>query len=344
MSVWDRTEWQGGFPFSPSRLRVKGGAMPRVTQPGIPDDGMAPETPARTERPWALTRRPTAQINLPDALAIRATPAMRRFAPRRASLRLVPLGAFSWGSREVPTRPRTRPEHVLLHVTHGAMRVDFPRDHLILQPGGLCFIPAGTAFAARPRSDAEGQVLLVSPELCTGMDPAFPDHTVSGWLDHGSDALQITLQDMAEDAQADPDPKALNCHLNLLAMRLSRLDPARDAGEDQHPAPADRPLVDRFIGMASADLGACLTLADMAQDLGTTLTQLDRACIEARGRRAIELINELRLERAAEMLRHTDRAPAWIAKDLGYATQTHMTRAFVAATGRTPETYRAQMR
>ncbi|WP_282601673.1 AraC family transcriptional regulator [Paracoccus sp. PARArs4] len=340
MSVWDRTEWQGGFPFSPSRLRSQGSGLSQVTEPAILDDG-APQD--RSPQPWESARRPGA-IAIPEALAIRATPAARRFAPRRAGLRLVPLGAFAWGSRETPAHPRTRPEHVLLSVTAGAMRIDFPRDHLILEPGGLCFIPAGTAFAARPRRDADGRALLVSPEMCAEMDPAFPDRTLSGWLDHGAEALGVALQDMAEDAQGSPDRKTLTCHLNLLAVRLSRMDTTRTRPDTVAPVAADRPLVDRFLSVAAADLGACRTLAEIAQDLGSTLTQLDRACQEARGRRAIDLINELRLERAAEMLRHTDRAPARIATDLGYATQTHMTRAFVAATGRTPETYRTQMR
>lgn len=333
-------------------MQVTNVARARVTQPAIPDDGQALDPATRDDRPWALARRPAAApARMPaaaspdDSPALRATAAPRRLAPRRAALRLIPLGAFAWGTEQTPSRPRTRPEHLLLHVTQGAMRLDFPRDHLMLAPGQICFIPAGTAFAARPRSDAEGQALLISPDLCGDMDPGFPDRRLSGTPDHGADALAISLQDMADEARGRPDAQVLTCHLNLLAVRLFRLDPIHAPHRAQQiPAAPDRPLVDRFLSLAVEDLGACRTLADLAEDLGATLTQLDRACQEARGRRAIDLVNELRLERAAEMLRHTDRAPTWIARDLGFASQTHMTRAFVTATGRTPEAYRAQMR
>lgn len=341
MSLWDRTGWQGGFPFSPTRLRPAGsvpakGSAESVTAASVPDAGAPP-------RPWASGRAPLGQIQVPDALTVRVAPASRRLAPRRASLRLVPLPAFGWSGPGSQGQPRTRPDHTLIWVTAGRMLMQFPRGSLLLGPGDIRYIPAGTAFAARAETGSDGHVLMISPELTAGVDPAMPPNMIGGSIGQAADAMLVNLRELSDEAASGPGSKALACHLNLLSLRLSRLEPEQD-----HAAPPaalhDRPLVYRFLALAAGELGSPRTLADMAQDLGTTLTHLDRACSETRGQRALDLLNELRLERAAELLRHTDRPTARLALDLGYASQAHFTRAFVAATGRTPEAFRNQMR
>ncbi|TGN35319.1 hypothetical protein E4L95_23435, partial [Paracoccus liaowanqingii] len=70
MSLWDRTNWQEGFPFSPTWLKPKGSDRPgtaseAVTAARIPEDGTPPV-------PWA----PPGLRPIPGA-----TP--QRFAPRR---------------------------------------------------------------------------------------------------------------------------------------------------------------------------------------------------------------------------------------------------------------------
>ncbi|WP_182911457.1 AraC family transcriptional regulator [Paracoccus sp. JM45] len=281
---------------------------------------------------------------MPDALAVRVTPLSRRYAPRKASLRLFPLGAFTWGSTGNPVRPRTRPDHTLIWVTQGSMRLDLPRNSVLLGAGDIRYIPSGTAFSAVPQTGAEGHVLTISPELTTDVDPALPQSMTAGSVGQSGPAMLVNLQELVAEATSAPDRHALTCHLNLLSLRLSRLDPEQHQVTRQQEATVDRPLVDQFLAISERELGSLRTLADTAQDLGTTLAQLDRACQEAKGRRAVELLHELRLERAAELLRHTDRPMGRIAVDLGYASQTHLTRAFVEATGRTPEVFRAQMR
>lgn len=343
MSLWDRTGWTGGFPFSDSNLRPQGrGAAEAVdvTAASVPEAGTAPIR----HRPWLRPGAPTGRIVVPDALTVRVGPTTRRHAPRKASLRLFPLGGFIWGSQGHPVRPRTRPDHTLIWVTGGAMRLELPRQTLLLGPGDVRYIPSGTAFAALPQDGAEGHVLTLSPELTTEVDPALPTAMIAGSIGQSGPALLVNLQELVREATTATDRKALTCHLNMLSLRLSRLDPERQVHARPAAATADRPLVDRFVTLANQQMGSCQTLADMAQQLGSTLTQLDRACIEAKGLRAVELLHELQLERAAEMLQHTNRPIGRIALDLGYASQTHMTRAFVAATGRTPETFRIQMR
>ncbi|MEE2859823.1 MAG: helix-turn-helix transcriptional regulator [Paracoccus sp. (in: a-proteobacteria)] len=224
------------------------------------------------------------------------------------------------------------------------MLLRFPRRAMVLGPGDVHYIPAGTAFAARTEAGSNGYVLTLSPSLTSQVDPPMPAATIAGGIGHAGDAMLVNLRELAEEAAQAPEGKALTCQLSLLSLRLLRLDPEQDHQSGGYAPVPDRPLVDRFLALAATELGDGRTLADMAQDLGTTLTHLDRACAETRSQRAIDVLNDLRLERAAELLRHTDRPMARLALDLGYVSHAHFTRAFVAATGRTPEAYRSQMR
>lgn len=347
MSMFGRTDWTAGFPFTSSRLREGARRTPTgagITRAGIEDEGQPVAPPAPRPAPGAMRPRgaAAARATLPEVLPLPAAPPARRYTPRQGSLRLLPLGAFFWGSRANPPQPRTRPDHVLIWVTAGRLRLDLPRRGQILVPGEIRYLPAGTAFAARPQSGAEGHVLLLSPEMVAHLDPAMPAAPVAGSVGDQAGPLLVNLTELVTEAARSHDRGGLICHLNMLSLRLSRLEPApsRDAASAPEP---DRPLVDRFLALALQDLSPCRTLADLAQELGTTLTALDRACRAARGRRAIDLVNELRLERAAELLRHSEWTSARIAQELGYCSQTHFARAFVAATGRTPDIFRAQL-
>ncbi|TJZ93034.1 helix-turn-helix transcriptional regulator [Paracoccus gahaiensis] len=352
MTLWGRTHWQEGFPFSPTRLRPQAPARPpcaaeAVTAARIPEAGTPPI-------PWAAPTDAAGPMTHPDPVP---SAAPSRLAPHRPGLRLMPLAAFAWAGPGVrrggtPALPRTRPEHLLIWLVSGRMRLQIARQATEMQPGSLRFIPAGTALAAHPLPGAEGHVLTLAPDLTTDLDPALPRQVTAGHPGAGGAALLVTLRDLADEAARATDRRALACHLNLLSLRLSRLDPEPgrvpaatrgNAANADAPRP-DRPLVERFLALAAVELGQCRSLAGLAQDLGTTLTVLDRSCLEARGRRAVDLLHGLRLDRAAELLRHTDCPPGRIAQDLGYASHAHLTRAFVTATGRTPEAYRVQMR
>jgi AraC family transcriptional activator of pobA len=348
MAAFGGGDWNGSFPFSASRLRdlprtaLGQSDVCRVTASGIPEEGRAISSlpPQSGQTRGAVS---SGRVIMPDALRVRAMPGSRRFAPRRASLRLLPLGAFVWGSDSTPPQPRTRPDHTLLWVTAGGLGLGFPRRNHLMMAGDLRYIPAGTAFAAVPGPGTEGHVLLLSPDMVGDMDPPLPSQTISGAVCGQAEALLVNLRELADEAARGADRRALLCHLNLLSMRLTRLDPEPQRAPTPEERSANHPLVAQFLDLAAQDLAGCRALADLAQDLGTTLTTLDRACLAARGKRAVDLLNDLRLERAAELLRNTGWSGARIAQELGYSSHAHFTRAFVAATGRTPVVFRTQM-
>lgn len=375
MAVLGGSDWGKGFPFTASLLRAgRAGLVARtgsggVTAPVIPDEGrpITRPTPPLVAPPHVApplmappaAAIPEASAPLPQGLALPQgtrpdplTPApqtgMRRFAPRHASLRLLPLGAFLWGNHASPPQPRTRPEHVLIWVTHGGLALRWPGSRAALRAGDIRFIPAGTAFAALPGAGTQGHVLLLPPDLARGLEPALPRHALAGTVGLQAEPLAFALRDLVAEAARGDDRAirgtALRHHLSLLSLRLQRLDPPAETGSAPGPACADHALVERFLAEIAPDPGRQMTLAELAGQMGTTLTALDRACLAARGRRAIDLLHGLRLERAAEMLRHSDLPAHRIAQVLGYSSLGHFTRAFVAATGRPPDAFRTQIR
>lgn len=330
MSAFGPSQWNG-FPFSPSRIRAgRRVADSDVNAPGIPDAPDAVPDPPTIVTPAAVTA--------PAALR----PALREGRPvgRQQGMRLLPLQAFIWGSRAMPPQPRTRPDHALIWVIEGRMRLDFPRSHVILRAGDLRHVPAGTAFAAIPAAGTQGHVALISASLAARVQPPLPDRGMAAHVGSHTAQLEATLHELALET-AKPDAGTLSCLLNLLSLRLGQLQPGRPPEPAAGAAP-DLPLIEAFLALAAQRLGSAGSVAELAADLNSTMGALDQACLAARGKRAVDLIHDLRLERAVDLLRHTQRPTLRIAAELGYSSHAHFIRAFVAATGRTPDAFRAQ--
>lgn len=328
MRPQDRNNAQDGSPFSVSLLR----SAKRLRAAGLTDrfpgavgfDDPAADNPATSQVGQAEARSPARTVKVTG---------------RQSALRLLPLDSFVWAGRD--TRPRTRPDHVLIWVSRGRMQVDLPRHRRVLRDGDLWLIPAGTAFTTLPQPGAIGHVALIPRSLADRANPALPKDGLRAFVGHHSALLQSSLRELAAIDPSGPASRN-DVAISLLSQRLAALEPNRPRNlMTQSPTP-DRMLVDRFIARVVQGIGDCASVADIARDLGSTMTALDNACIAARGRRAVDVVGQVRLEQAVQLLRNTSTTPARIAVALGYSSHAHFTRAFVAATGRTPEMFRAQ--
>ncbi len=259
---------------------------------------------------------------------------------RQMGLRLLPLDSFVWGGRD--TQPRTRPDHVLIWVTRGRMQVNLPRHRRILRDGDVWLIPAGTAFSTLPQPGASGHVALIPRSLFARAEPPLPKDGMCAFAGHHTALLLSSLHDLAACDPVSPADQHMAA-ISQLSQRLAMLDPDRPRQQTTRAPTPDRLLVERFVARAVQGIADCTSVADIARDLGSTMTALDNACIAARGRRAVEVVGQVRLEQAVQLLRNTATMPARIAVALGYSSHAHFTRAFVAATGRTPEMFRAQL-
>lgn len=301
-------------------------------EPVEPIPALVPVTP--DERPRAPGRRPFGQGD---------------------GLRLMPLAGFIWGgqvhARSGPgpaiAAPRLRGDHVILFIARGGAHIQFPRKRQFLGQGRIAFVPAGTAFSFEAPAGTEGLALLVPPTMLGQLPIPLPSGFRNG-IPHPTDAALIepALRALGQGGvlgQRDTD--ATNCHLGLLSLALSRaVDRPQIHDPDQLHVLSARPLAENFLALAGRHLADGRTISDMARELGCTLAQLDNACIEIRGKHALDLIYGLRLERAAALLRDSDMPIATIAQELGYSGIGHFMRVFAAATGRTPEAFRHSAR
>ena len=340
--------WRGAAEWSADgatglHRRLTHPAYARVNAAAIPDGRALPpdqRLPIPVPPPLAPGIHPLPLAG--DDGAIR--PFALRPAPSQSGLRLIPAEGFAWGHGTTSARPRTRGDHVLIWITRGGAALDWPRRRQPLAAGSVSYIPTGTAFAFRPLGRAAGHVLLIAPHLAQRLDPALPAGATTGAIGDAAPLLHATLQGLADEIgnPGSGSTAAIQLHLGLLAVRLARLTPQADAARQRPAAIPDLPLIDRFLTLAEAELGKGRTISDLAAMLDTSAAALDHACQTAHGKRAIQMIHDLRFDRALAALRRGDRAPADIARDLGYASQAHLTRAFVDRTGRLPDAFRAR--
>lgn len=286
-----------------------------------------------------------------EPLAGPATAAPPPFPPLSGGLRLIPLAGFHWGGavrgRHMPPAPRVRGDHVLIQLDRGMIQIELPRHQHVLRPGCLAFIPAGTAFALQPGLEVQGRALLIAPTHARGLPLALPTAFRLGNPADGDRPMiePAMLALGAAQLQGRAGETAAACQLGLLAVALSRLDARPGPHNPGQAGIAEaRPLTERFLELALAELAQSQTIAEMAGRLGHTQAHLDRACRQSRGRGALELLYDLRLQHAAQALRNSARPIAEIAQESGYAGLGHFMRSFATATGRSPEAYREIMR
>lgn len=272
----------------------------------------------------------------------------RPFAARPGiglGVRALPLDGFVWGQHGIARRPRVRGDAVLLIVVAGQMRIDLPARQLRFDDGVLIYIPPGTAFSALPSPDAAGHALLIPAPVVPQMGAGMPPTLAAGRIEPEAFAALITHISAIDRLGRSPDPRdgqAALMRLGLISVALTTMAPADGRPARLPPALPREPrdLLDAFAELAGRELGRGRTISDLAQAIGTTTAQLDRACHIMRGCSALDLVYELRMARAIAALRDTARPPADIARELGFTGIAHMTRCFIAATGRPPEDFR----
>lgn len=324
-------------PTQPPDSGARGDAPTQKGQTAAAAPGAAGVNDARIARPAAPDSHPAAANSAFGLGRGYASPPLPSCPP----VRRLPLAAFAWGglrgrgpSISFPT-PRSRGDHVLILLRGGVLRLLIGRREERLTAGDICWLPAGTAFALPAHPGCDGAVLLLSRLAVP--DCPLPDAPRMASADPGrfaalwADAAAIASQE---------DPRAALLHIDLIALHLGAL-PERPPHVAPHlPLPrADHDLYPAFCDLARSQMGAGLTLADMAAQLGCDSAALDHACRARRGRRAVEVLNDLRIEMALALLRNSLDTPQQIAARLGFASHAHFCRAITAATGRGPRAF-----
>ncbi|NJK81252.1 MAG: helix-turn-helix transcriptional regulator [Chloroflexaceae bacterium] len=128
--------------------------------------------------------------------------------------------------------------------------------------------------------------------------------------------------------------------LQLLVTHLIRYHAATRNDTSDPTGGLTRQQLQRVVEFAQAHLDQAITLEALAQQTGYSPYHFARLFRQSVGMSPYQFVLRQRLERAQQLLHETEHPLLEIARDCGFANQSHMTRIFRQQLGTTPRAYR----
>ena len=131
-------------------------------------------------------------------------------------------------------------------------------------------------------------------------------------------------------------------HMQTLAFAIARhINNARKAPKAVHGL--DPMALSRLIELMQQRLADNLTLTDLANEAGLSVSAFSRAFEKSLGTTPYRFFCKLRMQRAKELLTDRNWPVAMIAGEVGYADQAHFTAAFTRLVGTSPGRWRSEL-
>ena len=151
-----------------------------------------------------------------------------------------------------------------------------------------------------------------------------------------------TLFDAMLDEQRDPQPGGHQMMVLLMKQVLIHL--FRALSSTGSPLlwlqALDDPRFARVLETIFESPSSSHTLDSLARTAGMSRSAFSEAFAKAFGRSAVELLKEVRLDRASKLLRSSKLGVKEIASEVGFASRSHFSRAFKQRFGVDPASYR----
>lgn len=205
----------------------------------------------------------------------------------------------------------------------------------------LVFNPAGTTHRDR-FLDGKGSFMTVSlsPDLLSGAEELQAAQEQASVLGDGASAAAAFR--IAREIGRGGDVALLEAGAWELLASLHRAAPRSRSSRSSRPClPAWAHQAYEAVMDMAAD--SDLRIADLAAALGVHPVHLARVFRQAWGYSPGDLLRWRRVEQASGLLRRPDLSLAEVALAVGFADQSHMSRAFQAQYGTTPGSYRRRM-
>ncbi|MDT0510231.1 AraC family transcriptional regulator [Novosphingobium sp. MMS21-SN21R] len=215
--------------------------------------------------------------------------------------------------------------------------------------GTLCWMPSGVVHGFRVEPGSEAVVLSMSDDfareqfgtLTGGLFPALQNHLVVTTDQPGERTWLRSLFERMEYEYATHRIGQTNS-IGALA-RVALIEGQRLVAEwtNGPVQDSDTSLLRRFMALVEQQLGQRPSVEALALELGTTPYLLNRACREAMGMRASDVVRARHMQEAKRLLLFSALRIAQIAQVLGYDDPAHFTRSFRNATGKVPREWRS---
>ena len=247
---------------------------------------------------------------------------------------------------EIPSRP----EQTIALVTPGSTLLELKARNRWLQANHVCgnivMVPPGEGGQLRWRGVEHHETLHLHIPAAT-MVAALEDLRESGT---GTKAFPRSL--------SSPDPLVVACVRSLerairegvhdlyadsAAHFLARHLLARHATDARrHSYPDEHARLARVEDYLRSHLSNQLSLSDLAKVASCSTFQLIRFCNSQWGETPFRRLTRLRMERARELLRHSDASIIAISLECGYGNAAHFATAFRRSVGMSPSDYRSE--
>lgn len=222
-------------------------------------------------------------------------------------------------------------------VEQGAHRTRFRGTDVTVNAGQIIVLSPGEVHTGEPVDD-DGwayRMMYLTPEWCADLIAASGSpapHFAHAAISDTALAAAIRNAHVALEAGAD------ELHTEtLLSVAIGTLF-SRYAAVDLGPARLDPPAIGRVIDYLHANLKQRVRLADLAAIAGLSGYHLVRVFGRSVGLPPYKYLEQLRVERAKELLRAGDPISG-VAYDTGFADQSHFTRRFKRVVGVPPGQY-----
>ncbi|GAA3399975.1 AraC family transcriptional regulator [Paenibacillus hodogayensis] len=221
--------------------------------------------------------------------------------------------------------------HQLIWVTEGTLLIECQHQHYTLGKGKLCVIPPGHVHSLATVSGYSQFGLNMNSDDPTGMKELMHAHI--------TEFVLVDYSHMLGQLAEVEDDMVKGTRLSRLKL-VNQLDAILLSAVESAIRKSDADFRDRLLRHLKQHLSSKLTLKQLCDLFNLSQSHLERLVFKEFGCGAIELHNQLRLDRACSLLMNTERSIDAIANELGFYDSAHFSRLFKRKMYQTPSQYR----
>lgn len=211
--------------------------------------------------------------------------------------------------------------------------------------GSVCVIPSGHPFAVKIESESEHLAILLDPSLVLRAAAEFSAplraEVVETAAPNDPVIMSVGLGLMAElESEKESGRMYAESLANVLALHLLRHYTAATHGRQRFVGGLSGKKLRLILDFIDNNYGGDLGLSELAAVAGMSTFHFAREFKRATGATPHQYLIKLRIERAKELLSHSEMSLVDVGFRAGFSHQSHFTRLFRKLTGTTPQSYR----